>query len=206
MPCARRRGACWGSGEGSVSSNLGARMARPCPLCENEPLRPLRVSTVEVDTCPRCHGLWFDPGELERFPDRPPTRAFLAAARQAPSRCGKRGHLVPREQATCTTCRSEPMSCPGCGSRLARVETSACALDVCTRCEGVWLDAGGFESLEGVTNPQARPAGAAAPGAPAQRCSACRRGLQVQDAFAYEGDLYCATCRPTGAVPCKSPQ
>lgn len=174
-------------------------MARPCPLCENEPLRPLRVSDVEVDTCPRCHGLWFDRGELERFPDRPPVRAFLAAARQAPSRCRKRGHLVAREQAVCATCRSAPVACPGCGSRLGRVVTSACSLDVCPRCEGVWLDAGQFELLEGVTNPQARPAGGVTAAA-TQRCSACAVGLQLRDAFAYEGDVYCARCRPPGAV------
>lgn len=179
-------------------------MARPCPLCENEPLRPLRVSDVELDTCPRCHGLWFDRGELERFPDRPPVRAFLAAARQAPSRCRKRGHLVAREQTVCATCRSAPVACPGCGSRLGRVVTSAGSLDVCPRCEGVWLDAGQFELLEGVTNPQARPAGSVAAAA-SQRCSACAVGLQLRDAFAYEGDVYCARCRPPGAVQLRNP-
>ena len=199
MPSVQRRGACWGSREGSVSSNLPARMARPCPLCENQPLRPLRVSHVEIDTCPGCHGLWFDRGELERFPDRPSARVFLEAARQAPSRCRKRGHLMEREQAVCATCRSEPVSCPGCGSRLARVMTSACPIDMCPRCEGVWLDAGGFELLARVTSLQARPAEGTAEVA-TQKCSACGVGLQLRDAFAYEGDVYCARCRPPGAV------
>jgi Zn-finger nucleic acid-binding protein len=174
-------------------------MARPCPLCENELLRPLRVAHVEVDTCSRCHGLWFDRGELERFSDRPSTRPFLVAAREAPSRCRKRGHLVPREQAACATCRSEPVSCPACGTRLARVVTSACALDVCLGCEGLWLDAGGFEQLEGVTDPQARPAVETKP-ATSLRCSTCGVGIQLQDAFVSEGDVYCATCRPPGEV------
>ncbi|MFY0576995.1 zf-TFIIB domain-containing protein [Cystobacter fuscus] len=62
MPSARRRGAWRASEEGSASSNLVPRMARPCPLCENEQLRPLRVSHVEVGTCPHCHGLWFPGG------------------------------------------------------------------------------------------------------------------------------------------------
>ncbi|WNG37073.1 hypothetical protein F0U61_27895 [Archangium violaceum] len=199
MLSARRPGASRVSGKGSASSNLRVRMARHCPLCENEPLRPLRVSDVEVDTCPRCHGLWFDRGELERFPDRPPARTFLAAARQAPSRCRRRGHPVAREQAVCPTCRSEPVACPSCGSRLGLVVTSACPIDVCPRCEGVWLDAGEFELLEGVTNPQARPAGVVA-AASALKCSACKAGLQLRDAFAYEGDVYCARCRPPGAV------
>jgi Zn-finger nucleic acid-binding protein len=174
-------------------------MARLCPLCENEPLRPLRVSRVEVDTCARCHGLWFDRGELERFPDRPSVRTFLAVARQAPSRCRRWGHLVPAEQTRCARCRSAPVSCPGCGSRLARVVTSACPVDVCPRCEGIWLDAGGFERLDGVTNPQAWPAGAAA-ATSGPRCMACGVGLQGGEVFAYQGDLYCARCGPPGAV------
>ncbi len=97
------------------------------------------------------------------------------------------------------------MACPSCGSRLAWVVTSACPIDVCPRCEGVWLDAGEFELLEGVTNPQVKPAVAVAAAATLQKCSACGRGLQMRDAFAYEGDVYCARCRPPGAVQLRIP-
>nr|WP_071895944.1 zf-TFIIB domain-containing protein [Cystobacter ferrugineus] len=88
-------------------------MARPCPLCANESLRPLRVSLVEVGTCVQCHGLWFGRGAWARVPDRPPVRAFLAAARQAPSRCRKKGHLIPPERGTCATCGSTPPGLSG---------------------------------------------------------------------------------------------
>lgn len=179
-------------------------MARPCPLCENEPLRPLRVSTVEIDTCPRCHGLWFDRGELERFPDRPPARSFLAMKGQTFSRC-RRGHPVGRAEAVCPTCRSEPLRCPACTGRLRRVVTSASPVDVCPSCEGVWLDAGAFEALAGVTDtrppptpvvvPQSRPSPTAA-----MACSRCGVGLQVSEAYAYDGDVYCGACRPPGSV------
>jgi Zn-finger nucleic acid-binding protein len=33
----------------------------------------LRDGTVEIDLCKRCTLLWFDPGELERFPPIPTT-------------------------------------------------------------------------------------------------------------------------------------
>lgn len=172
-------------------------MARPCPLCENELLRPLRVSHVEIDTCARCHGLWFDRGELERFPDRPPVRSFLAMKGQTFSRCRKSGHPVGRAEAVCPACRSGPVRCPACGERLRRVVTSASPVDVCPSCEGVWLDAGAFEALGGVTAvvPQPRPAPPAA-----MACSRCGVGLQVSEAYVYDGEVYCGACRPPGAV------
>ena len=173
-------------------------MARPCPLCENESLRPLHVASVDVETCARCHGLWFGRRQWDRLADRPPVRAFLSAARVAPSRCRKPGHRVPAAHRVCPTCQGAPVGCPECGARLARVVTSACEVDVCPRCEGIWLDAGGFERLEGVTNPQARPAGVGSTAS--HRCSACAVEIRGARAFAYEGDLYCARCRPPGAV------
>jgi hypothetical protein len=102
--------------------------------------------------------MWFDAGMLERFPERPSMRPFLPAARQAASRCRKLGHLVPRAMAACASCRSAPVGCPACGSRLSLVVTSACAIDICVQCEGVWLDAGEFELLQGVKGPAPRTA------------------------------------------------
>ncbi|RKH05237.1 hypothetical protein D7V97_24280 [Corallococcus sp. CA053C] len=126
-------------------------MARSCPVCPSQPLNAVQASDVEVDLCPRCHGLYFDRGELERFPDRPSLKPLQAAAKQAPSRCRKGGHLVPRALAHCATCRSEPLGCPGCGARLALVSARVCTVDLCTQCGGTWLDAGKFEALEHAT-------------------------------------------------------
>ncbi|EPX58384.1 hypothetical protein D187_004140 [Cystobacter fuscus DSM 2262] len=173
-------------------------MARPCPLCANEQLRPLRVSHVEVGTCAHCHGLWFGRGAWARVPDRPPMRAFLGAARRAPSRCRKRGHLIPPERGTCATCGGAPLACPDCGRRLARVVTRASPVEVCPHCEGLWLDAGGYARLEGVTDLQAAPASVGKTSI--QTCSACADTIQA-DMFVHEGDVYCSRCRPPGAVP-----
>ena len=45
----------------------GAATKRRCPRCSRR-LRTLVVGSdpsVELDRCPKGHGLWFDPGELE---------------------------------------------------------------------------------------------------------------------------------------------
>jgi len=36
-----------------------------CPLCTDQMLRPHHRGGIEVDICPRCHGIWLDRGELE---------------------------------------------------------------------------------------------------------------------------------------------
>ncbi|WP_434391322.1 zf-TFIIB domain-containing protein [Melittangium boletus] len=173
-------------------------MARPCPQCAKESLRSLRVGPVAVDTCQRCHGLWFGRGQWDGLADRPPVRVFLEAARGAPSCCRGGGHRVPEERRVCPTCQGAPLGCPACGERLARVTTSACELDVCPRCEGVWVDAAGFARLEGVTSLPPRPPVRA--GAGGLACAACGVVVRGARAFAHQGDPYCARCRPPGAV------
>ncbi|MBN8232400.1 zf-TFIIB domain-containing protein [Corallococcus macrosporus] len=134
-------------------------MARSCPVCPSQPLNVVQASDVEVDVCPRCDGMYFDRGELERFPDRPSLKPLVNAAKQAASRCRKGGHLIPRARALCATCDGEPVGCPGCGARLALVNARVCNVDLCTHCGGTWLDAGKFEALENatVTAPKAAP-------------------------------------------------
>ncbi|RKG82646.1 TFIIB-type zinc ribbon-containing protein [Corallococcus terminator] len=136
-------------------------MARSCPVCPSQPLNVVQASDVDVDICPRCHGLFFDRGELERFPDRPSLKPLMGTARNAASRCRAGGHLVPRSLANCATCRSEPVACPGCGARLGLVSARVCTVDLCVQCGGAWLDAGKFETLEHATveAPKASPSG-----------------------------------------------
>ncbi len=42
----------------------------PCPRC-GEPLQLVESQSVELeyDRCPRCKGIWFDPGEALRYAD-----------------------------------------------------------------------------------------------------------------------------------------
>ncbi len=204
---------------------------RSCPICEAQPLQPRTVQGVEIDTCARCGGLWFDAGKLERFPDRPSAKVFLSIARHAPGRCRRVGHPVGRALMRCADCGAAPAHCPACGWRLAMVPTPACAIDICIHCQGVWLDAGEFELLRaapsatGITaarfqgweipepsqaakDPWLGPGQSQAPQrtgyVPNVRapfsCRFCGASLDLAGAWAYEGDIYCAHCRPAGAV------
>ena len=156
-------------------------MSRNCPICERQPLHPNTVQGVEIETCSGCGGLWFEAGKLERFPDRPAVKALLPLARQAPGRCRRRGHAISRAMVRCSACGGAPAQCPVCNARLAMVPTSACAMDICIACEGVWLDAGEFEALRGIA---ARAA--VSPGAP----TATTRGWEIPASSAQLKDLW----------------
>jgi len=39
---------------------------RLCPI-DGQVLNPLSIMNVEIDQCPKCHGVWLDAGELEAF-------------------------------------------------------------------------------------------------------------------------------------------
>jgi len=42
---------------------------RKCPSCKERNLKAVVIEKTELDFCPSCKGLYFDPGELERvFP------------------------------------------------------------------------------------------------------------------------------------------
>jgi Zn-finger nucleic acid-binding protein len=39
----------------------------PCPACQPDRLVTHRHDGTEVDSCPRCHGVWLDQGEMEQI-------------------------------------------------------------------------------------------------------------------------------------------
>lgn len=42
---------------------------RECPDCSGRHLKVVEIDNTELDFCPKCKGLFFDPGELQRvFP------------------------------------------------------------------------------------------------------------------------------------------
>ena len=52
-----------------LKKNVSAGGSRKCPVCRKK-MVPVELSTkppVEIDKCPRSHGLWFDKGELEQI-------------------------------------------------------------------------------------------------------------------------------------------
>ena len=105
-----------------------------CPSCKS-PLREKNAGNITLDVCyGGCGGIWFDASELERVSARAATT--LHTIWQIPTSNVK----LP-----------EPRMCPRCPdlilerkwfSDLKQVE-----IDQCTKCGGIWLDAGEFTRI-----------------------------------------------------------
>ena len=90
-----------------------------CPRCEDASLSPLEAGEVEIDHCVECGGCFYDGGEF-----------------QAIEGLSLRGqHEV----------RALDLSCPRCDRPMAEIpwpHIPQVVADVCTGCQGVWLDQG----------------------------------------------------------------
>jgi Zn-finger nucleic acid-binding protein len=79
-----------------------------------------------IDVCPRCHGAWFDRGEISKAAgDREIERMIVAYAGGA-----------------------SELTCPRCGLPMARRPVGDVSLDVCLQCKGVWFDPDELETAE----------------------------------------------------------
>jgi len=99
-----------------------------CPKCQDRLVeKTIRKTGVRVDTCPACHGMWFECGELQ---------ATLLTVE---------GDIVPSADA-----RATPRQCPACGIAMTAFSYSGTdvTVDLCEQCHGVWLDVGELRMLE----------------------------------------------------------
>lgn len=106
-----------------------------CPKCRAADLRPTTVRDIQVDRCPRCHGIWFDERELSAM------LALDAASLQPLADRADAGHL--------TELRAD---CPRDGTPLLRVFSALnrqVVVDTCPACRGIWLDGGELAALVG---------------------------------------------------------
>ncbi|MEM7355777.1 MAG: zf-TFIIB domain-containing protein, partial [Acidobacteriota bacterium] len=118
---------------------------RDCPRC-NEALNAvlLQVSTehIELDQCAGCHGLFFDPGELDAVLDGIEHRAEEDDHRQLLT-------LIEEETPTEDFEQVGYVSCPDCGQLMHRRnigQRSGVIVDTC-RDHGLWLDGGELRRL-----------------------------------------------------------
>ncbi len=98
---------------------------------------------IEVDECPKCDGRWLDEGELQRIQETV-ERVYNQQLRAAPPLTA-RAYDMSREMS------ESALACPVCGKDMEREEyahTSQVVIDLCTDCNGVWLDSGELERLE----------------------------------------------------------
>ncbi len=107
-----------------------------CPKCD-QPLSPLVMDGVEVDTCSVCEGIWFDKAELGQLLDKTTQRVQP---------------IMSGDDAEDANYRRQ-VSCPRDGGKLLRVNSARnhkVTLDACVVCQGVWLDGGEFKRIREV--------------------------------------------------------
>ncbi|MEW6280866.1 MAG: zf-TFIIB domain-containing protein [Candidatus Eremiobacterota bacterium] len=120
--------------EPGAAAGVRPRVPRPpprsCPACERD-LDPRLVGPVEVDHCPRCHGLWLDRDELQALRRQANLPGWLLSGivGQTPR--------VPEGQRQCPCCR-----------RTLEVHYwRQVFFELCPACEGMWLDRGELNRL-----------------------------------------------------------
>lgn len=112
--------------------------SRKCPQCHKHLLTPTTHSTIEIDVCTHCGGLWFDKDELDKivaehdpdFSQETPITSSLGA---------------PFEKGDATLFQKH---CPDCNILLRTYDISKnvdLQIDVCEQCHGIWLDKGELE-------------------------------------------------------------
>ena len=104
-------------------------MTMDCPVCI-EPMLVVEYAQVELDTCAKCRGIWFDAGEID----------LLFEKAGIPE--SERGFGKLLETAGPT--REAPRSCPLCRKKMAkaRVGPAGPVIDRCVREDGLWFDSG----------------------------------------------------------------
>lgn len=118
---------------------------RICIKC-GATLRRLLVEEVEVDDCPSCGGLWLDKGEIWQLSEGS-TQALEALIAQlnkaAPSQ--PKGAGAPyRELEISQPPNASPLDtpCPACDGKLALARFGPVQVELCTECDGLYLDRG----------------------------------------------------------------
>ncbi len=111
--------------------------AMRCPKCRSD-MESLDIDGIEIDRCTECHGLWFDPGEMEMLRNR---KAATAIDIGDPER-GKVQNTIDRYR------------CPRCGGSMAKmVDPTQTHIwyEQCGSCHGSYFDAGEFSDLATVS-------------------------------------------------------
>lgn len=99
-----------------------------CPK-DNTKLKEFFFNGVNLDKCPKCSGMWFDPGELSKIMDERDGDLswvhFELWAENKGFSNRKSERLCPRDEVYLVT------------ARYLGVE-----IDICPKCHGIWLDKG----------------------------------------------------------------
>lgn len=106
-------------------------MSLNCPACETTTLASFQdtASGLEVESCAKCAGMWFDENTLPRFLE---------------SATFKRNYLdqKPHRNESDFTINTTARTCPRCRIPMDDCLFGGVTLDRCSRCHGLWFDGG----------------------------------------------------------------
>lgn len=103
-------------------------MPMDCPRCVRLELKPVceKTSGITLAACSKCKGLWFSGGDLPKLL-----------------------HVEPRIFAPPSSALHSHRRCPVCNDRMAayRYPDTLFEIEVCEKCQGIWLDEGEYEEI-----------------------------------------------------------
>ena len=100
-----------------------------CPTCKND-MMVVEHNRIELDYCGKCHGVWFDTGELE----------LLLGSLGLDSASPFLDSLLKAEDAETD---EKERRCPLCRRKMKkRILETKVLVDVCPQGEGIWFDGG----------------------------------------------------------------
>ena len=99
-------------------------------------------SSLEIDSCPECFGLWFDSEELKQFFESPDLSSRILEEDASAS-------LLPAGEpgARPEVGQESPRLCPACLEPLFVSSLGRTQVDYCLGCRGIWLDRSELEQL-----------------------------------------------------------
>lgn len=127
----------------TVKRRHGGTAQRDCPRCRErmEVLWLELAGGVEIDRCTACHGIFFDPDELESLLDDAERATFEVDARRL--------EILRQEEQAAPDTQVTYLPCPDCGQLMNRRNfgaRSGVIIDQC-RDHGAWLDGGELRQL-----------------------------------------------------------
>ncbi|MEG3437924.1 zf-TFIIB domain-containing protein [Pannus brasiliensis CCIBt3594] len=99
-----------------------------CPKCKGH-LEQVIYRQIEIDRCRDCAGIWFDSLEAERLKQIEGSESVDVGR---PKQCDR-----SPKTASCPRCRKQML-------RMLDIDKHAIWYEKCSRCQGMWLDAGQF--------------------------------------------------------------
>jgi len=127
-----------------LNVHAGATTEFDCLRC-GDGLRELNYpkTGVALDVCPTCAGIWLDKGEFEELRDQ-----VSELVEEVQPDLAERAALLLDDLDRGAVQRG---ACPRCAGKIGEGRTSGVRAEVCSKCQGTWLDAGDLMLALGVS-------------------------------------------------------